>query len=79
MWDRTGFGYVGFDTRILELGCGTGNLTSAIRKQWPNCEIVVVHAAQQMLKKTTQRVGSKLLTPIHSKFEQLKFEPKSFD
>ena len=66
-------------SRILELGCGTGNLTSAIRKQWPNCEIVVVDAAQQMLEKTTQRVGSKLLAPIHSKFEELNFEPKSFD
>lgn len=65
--------------RILEFGCGTGNLTYVLRKRWPDSSIVVVDAAEAMLLKTKERIGEQRLELVKSKFEDLIFAPSSFD
>ena len=37
-------------TNILELGCGTGNLTRLIAKRWPESQITIVDISKEMLK-----------------------------
>jgi len=66
-------------TNILELGCGTGNLTRLIAKRWPESQITIVDISKEMLKETSQRLNSPNLTPIESTFEALAFPDSSFD
>jgi tRNA (cmo5U34)-methyltransferase len=65
--------------RILELGCGTGNLTRLIAQRWPNAQITVVDISAEMLHETRQRLSEAHLTPIESAFEDLAFAEQSFD
>ncbi len=46
--------------RILELGCGTGNLTLKLAARFPNSEITVVDAAPEMTAMTMDRVASRV-------------------
>lgn len=44
-----------FPERILEIGCGTGRLTSYLRRSFPHSEIVAVDISRHMLAATAQR------------------------
>ena len=66
-------------TRILELGCGTGNLTQLIAKRWPDSQITIVDISTEMLKETLKRLDSSNITPVESTFESLVFPDASFD
>ncbi|MXV43693.1 methyltransferase domain-containing protein [Saccharibacter sp. 17.LH.SD] len=44
--------------RILELGCGTGFLTSELRHLFPNASICATDLSPDMLKRTDERLGS---------------------
>jgi malonyl-CoA O-methyltransferase len=47
---------------ILEIGCGTGLLTRAIRQQWPQATITATDIAPEMLRATESRgVADRLL------------------
>jgi malonyl-CoA O-methyltransferase len=45
---------VGEDARILEIGCGTGILTRAIRDQWPAAELIVSDLSPDMVGTATK-------------------------
>ncbi len=43
--------------RVLELGCGTGNLTLRLLERYPAARIVTVDASPELLELTRQRAG----------------------
>lgn len=43
-------------TRILELGCGTGRFTAAIRARWPKADILGIDVADRMICIARERV-----------------------
>lgn len=67
-------------TSILELGCGTGNLTSALAARHPGASITLVDASPEMLEAARQRLAPRRqVTTIAATFEELELEPHSFD
>ncbi|MBI4563989.1 MAG: methyltransferase domain-containing protein [Planctomycetes bacterium] len=64
---------------ILELGCGTGNLTLRIAKKYPEARLVLVDAAPEMLALTEARLAPRRATFVAARFEDVDFEPESFD
>jgi tRNA (cmo5U34)-methyltransferase len=70
-------------TRILELGCGTGNLTLLLARCFPAAAITTVDAAQEMTQLTTARAREagygERVTAVTSRFEDLAFQAGSFD
>ena len=66
-------------SRILELGCGTGNLTKAIRGKWPAARITAVDESAEMLRLTVKRVGGENLEALEARFESLSFATGSFE
>ncbi len=70
-------------TRVLELGCGTGNLTLRLLSRYPAGQVTTVDAAPEMTELTTDRAAregaaSRLIT-ITARFEELSFVPGTFD
>jgi len=65
--------------RVLELGCGTGNLTSAISKYWPQAEITAVDMVSEMLEETRHKLAPKTIQLMQSSFQDLDFPPAQFD
>lgn len=45
-------------TRLLELGCGTGELTLAVRRLFPDASITAVDLSPEMLKCARKKLGS---------------------
>lgn len=43
--------------RIVELGCGTGNLTQLLLHTYPNATLIVVDASQEMLDRTGEKLS----------------------
>lgn len=56
---------------ILELGCGTGNLTLLLRRHFPDTPITAVDMAPAMCQATLEKVGAHQLKTIESSFTQL--------
>ncbi len=44
--------------RILELGCGTGNLSALIVRKWPRADLTVVDVSAELLSRCQQRLES---------------------
>ena len=44
-----------FPHRILDLGCGNGNVTALLIQQFPHAEVVIVDASANMLEECQQR------------------------
>jgi tRNA (cmo5U34)-methyltransferase len=71
-------------TRILELGCGTGNLTLRLIEKYPGAEVVTVDAAAEMTRITMSRIASKhpettRVRAVTARFEDVAFAPEEFD
>ncbi len=64
---------------ILELGCGTGNLTRHLAEKWPNAAITVVDISAEMLQKTRENVQAAELNTVECAFETLAFDTPRFD
>lgn len=71
--------------RVLELGCGSGNVSLRLAARWPDAAFTFVDAAPEMLDLTRMR-----LTEAHpsvaggaqfiaQRFEELMLEPRSID
>ncbi|MDA9554768.1 class I SAM-dependent methyltransferase [Pelobium sp.] len=66
--------------RILDLGCGTGNLTAAILHHFPNSEIHVLDISADILKECKERFKHQTNIIYHQQdFSQLNFEDNYFD
>lgn len=70
-------------TRILELGCGTGNLSLRLRKRFPDAQLVVVDASPEMLDVTRMRLreanGDAGVTYVEGMFESIEPGDTAFD
>lgn len=69
---------------ILELGCGTGNLSLRLAARFPDAHITLVDAAPEMIDITRQRLASKYpratrFEYITATFESLDPAPTRFD
>lgn len=45
---------------IVDLGCGTGELTAALAKRWPSAEVVGVDSSPEMIAKAEAQVSPRL-------------------
>jgi tRNA (cmo5U34)-methyltransferase len=64
---------------ILELGCGTGNLTRHLASRWSDCEITVVDISAEMLGMTQANIKQAKIYSIESSFESLSLPEQTFD
>lgn len=66
--------------QILDLGCGTGNLTAAALKHFPNAEIHALDLSADILNECRQRFAGFAHIHYHQQdFSRLQFAPESFD
>jgi ubiquinone/menaquinone biosynthesis C-methylase UbiE len=69
--------------RILELGCGTGNLTLKLAERFPEAEIMTVDASPEMAATAAARAAAKgfggRVRTVTGRFEETRFAPGSFD
>ncbi len=68
---------------VLDLGCGSGDVTVRFAHQFPNCKIDAVDGAEEMLKQATllieQESLSERITLHHQQLPNCTFENESFD
>lgn len=64
--------------RILELGCGTGALTTWLSHQYPDAEVTAVDLAPEMAVMTAQRCPSARITVADAE-EYVKLNPGPYD
>lgn len=68
--------------RIVELGCGTGNLTRVLLQTYPNATLTVVDASQEMLDRTGEKLSDadkNRTTLVTSYFNELDLPTDSVD
>jgi trans-aconitate 2-methyltransferase len=71
--------------RVLELGCGSGNVTLMLASRWPDAAFTIVDGAPEMLEVTRAKLQS--LHPetarrarfVAERFEDLVLEPSTID
>ncbi len=57
-------------SRVLELGCGTGNLSLALAARYPSASLTLIDAAPEMLSVTRERLGCPARL-VQCRFEEL--------
>jgi ubiquinone/menaquinone biosynthesis C-methylase UbiE len=71
--------------RVVELGCGTGNLSLRLASRYPQAEFTFVDASAEMLRLTAERVAAAdeaiaaRSTLVEARFESLPIESGSAD
>lgn len=65
-------------TAILELGCGTGNLTLLLQARYSQARLTAVDISAEALKECRLRVPSELVSIIEADMSDLSFESGSF-
>jgi ubiquinone/menaquinone biosynthesis C-methylase UbiE len=71
--------------RVLELGCGTGNLSLHLAERFPSAAITFVDASAEMVELTRARVAAAHPEAaargrfVVSRFEELEIEPGAYD
>lgn len=72
-------------TTILELGCGTGNLSLRLAEKFPKAELTLVDASNEMIETTKARLQETFPAQTQSaiflltRFEDLNVKEKHFD
>lgn len=70
-------------TRVLELGCGTGNLSLRLAARYPDAHLTLVDASAEMIATTRERLAARFPAArvdfITGFFEHLELPPASFD
>lgn len=66
---------------ILELGCGTGNLSQLVAQTFPNASITLVDYSASMIEHAEEKLAkySNSIQSVVSDFALLDFEPERFD
>lgn len=67
--------------RIVDLGCGTGHHTLALRERYPNAQLLAFDSAQGMLDQARKRRGRwrKRFEPVRADFDALPLADASVD
>ena len=71
--------------RVLELGCGTGNLSLRLAESLPSASLTLVDGSDEMIALVRSRIGESRpraddrTTYVQSRFEELEFPARSFD
>jgi tRNA (cmo5U34)-methyltransferase len=66
--------------RILDLGCGTGNLTEQVLKHYPEAEIDALDLSEEILKESQKRFMSQPnVRYIQADFRAMHLAPGSYD
>jgi len=80
---RTLIDYIPYDLRprrIVELGCGGGDLSALIAERYPKAEIHLVDLASEMIETCRRRFSGALQLRYHTRdFAQIEFEGGSID
>ncbi len=64
---------------ILELGCGTGNLSSLIVHHFPDARLTAVDISGEMIKECKDRLKNNQIEFVQEDFSKVCFSDKSFD
>jgi len=64
---------------VLELGCGTGNLTSGIVHLYPNSKLVAVDISGDILSECNNKLNNVSIQYVQENFSKLSFPEGSFD
>ena len=65
--------------QVLELGCGTGNLTTMICEKFPDSEITAVDISEECMKECQRRLPLASIQYVKSDFRELGFPAESYD
>lgn len=66
--------------RIVDLGCGTGNLSEGIANQYPDAELIAVDLSASILKEASERLKNySNIKYLNEDFNTLEFEAGSVD
>jgi len=71
--------------RVLELGCGTGNLSLRLAKTFPRAELTLVDGSAEMISLVRSRIdesrsdSNSRFAYVETRFEALDLPPGSFD
>lgn len=65
--------------KILELGCGTGNLTMLVQQRFPQADLTAVDISAECINECKLRVPSTNIHYIKSDFKDIEFTSNSFD
>ena len=64
------------DERVLDAGCGTGQVTAALRDRLPGGEVIALDASTSMLERARDRLGDDRVTYLlHDLLEPIPIEP----
>jgi trans-aconitate 2-methyltransferase len=62
--------------RVLDAGCGTGQVTAALRERLPDGEVIALDASASMLERARERLGDERITYLmHDLLEPIRIEP----
>jgi tRNA (cmo5U34)-methyltransferase len=64
---------------ILELGCGTGNLTQLAHQRYPNAAITAVDISAECINECKSRISSPNVQYVKSDFKEIDFPQGHFD
>ena len=67
------------NVRILELGCGTGNLWKDLKDSFHNCEIILSDFSKGMLEKSKENLGEDAFGYEIIDFHNIPYIDKTFD
>jgi len=65
--------------KILELGCGTGDLWKELKDSFHHCEILLSDFSEGMLKKSKENLGENEFGYVIIDFHNIPFPDKTFD
>ena len=65
--------------RVLELGCGTGNLTAMIARAYPKSELVAVDFSGEALAECRRKLAHSSVSFLQEDFARLSFAKGEFD
>jgi class 3 adenylate cyclase/SAM-dependent methyltransferase len=65
--------------RILELGCGVGNLSQRLLRRYPGAELHLADRSEEMIRRCRRRLHGDNLTFYEGPLTDLAFDPERFD